>query len=136
MQLGPGVALLATPGHTSGNQTLALHTSTGLWTSSENGIAAECWAPHASRIPGLAKWARDWGQDVILNANTLEFTAWQYDSMVAEALVADPTASGDLRQTFPSSELTSHPLSPLTSPTYVHGRIEHGHVRASALTPA
>src|SRR3954452_16124118 len=37
--LGPGVAILATPGHTIGNQSLALHTSSGIWASSENVIA-------------------------------------------------------------------------------------------------
>jgi hypothetical protein len=129
--LGPGVGLLFTPGHTAGNMSLVLNTDRGIWVSSENGIAAECWMPGASRIPGVCGWAQQWGQEVILNANVLEFTAWQYDSMVAERLVADPTPDGDFRQTFPSSELTDHPLSPLTKPTYVHRAIRHGHVRPS-----
>ena len=131
--LAPGVALLFTPGHTAGNQSLAVNTDGGLWISSENGVAAECWTPQASRIPGLASWCGAWGQEVVLNANTLEFTAWQYDSMVAEALIADPTPDGDFRQTFPSSELTRHAFAPRTTPTFTHGGIEHGEVRASTI---
>jgi hypothetical protein len=130
--LGPGVALMFTPGHTAGNMSLVVHTDSGIWVSSENGIAAECWMPEASQIPGLRGWAAQWGQEVILNANVLEFTAWQYDSMVAERLVADPTPDGDFCQTFPSSELMGHRLSPLTKPTYVHGAIRHGHIRPSS----
>ncbi|MBW3621186.1 MAG: hypothetical protein KY461_13155 [Actinobacteria bacterium] len=127
--LGPGVGLLATPGHTAGNMSLVLHTDGGLWTSSENGIAAECWAPESSRISGLRRFRADWGQEVVLNANTIEFAAWQYDSMIVESLVADRTPDGLFPQCFPSSELTGHRLSPGTKPTYVHGGIEHGRVR-------
>ncbi len=130
--LGPGVALMATPGHTAGNQSLVLHTDDGLWTSSENGVAAESWNPRASRIRGVASWAADWGQQVVLNANTIEFAAWQYNSMVVESLVADRVADGDFPQCFPSSELAAHRLSPLTAPTYRHGAITHGAVLPSA----
>lgn len=129
VRIGPGVALIATPGHTAGNQSLVLHTDRGVWTSSENGVAAESWTPQASRIPGVRRWSLDWGQDVILNANTIEFAAWQYDSMVVESLLADPTPDGIFRQCFPSSELTASPLSPMTAPTYTHGHIDHGAVR-------
>src|SRR3712207_1363188 len=76
--LGPGIALLATPGHVTGNQTLVLSTSTGIWATSENAIAAECLTPEHSRIPGVAAWARRWEQEVVLNANTIETTAEQY----------------------------------------------------------
>lgn len=131
--LGPGVALLATPGHTAGNMSLVLNTDRGLWTSSENGVAAECWAPQASRIAGLRKFSVEWGQDVILNANTLEFAAWQYDSMIVESRVADPTPDGIFPQCFPSSELTAHRLSPGSRPTYTHGAIAHGAIRGGAV---
>lgn len=133
VHLGPGVAIVATPGHTAGNQTLVLNTASGVWTSSENGIAAECWHPAASRIPGVRRWAREWGQEAVLNANTIEFAAWQYDSMVVEALLADRTEDGVFPQCFPSSELTAHTLSPLTAPTHHHGSITHGRVRGGAV---
>lgn len=132
VQVGPGVALLFTPGHTLGNMTLVLHTDTGLWTSSENAIAAECYVPTASRIPGVRRWAATWGQEVILNANVLEFTAWQYNSMVVEKDVADLAGGGPFRQTFPSSELVRTPLSPGTAPTFTHRAIRHGRVRRPA----
>jgi hypothetical protein len=130
--LGPGVALVATPGHTLGNQTLVLHTDDGVWTSSENGVAAESWAPSASRIPGVRSWAEEWGQEVVLNANTLETAADQYDSMVLEALLADRDPSGDFPRCFPSSELTASRLSPRTAPTLTYRAVEHGQVRGSS----
>ena len=55
--LGPGIALISTPGHAAGNQTLVLNTSTGIWCSSENAIATECMTPEHSKIPGIARWA-------------------------------------------------------------------------------
>jgi hypothetical protein len=130
--LGPGVALVATPGHTAGNMSLVLNTDRGVWTSSENGVAAESWAPRASRIPGLRRWSVEWGQEVILNANTLEFASWQYDSMVVERLLADPAPDAPFPQCFPSSELTAHRLAPGVRPTYTHDRIEHGAIRGSS----
>lgn len=126
-RVGPGVALLATPGHTPGNQSLVLHTATGLWTSSENVIAAECLTPEHSTIPGLTAWTRESGEELVMNGNTLETRAEQYNSTVLEKLVADPDA-GDPRflQFFPTSELTMTLMNPLARPTFVHGGITHG----------
>jgi hypothetical protein len=125
--LGPGVALLSTPGHVVGNQTLVLNTSTGIWASSENAIATECLTPEHSRIPGLARWAATWGQELVLNANTIEATAQQYNSLVVEKTIVD-RAQSDSRflQFFPSSELTRSVLNPGTAPTFVHQKIQHG----------
>ena len=124
--LGPGVALLATPGHTIGNHTLVLNTSTGIWASSENVIATECLTPEQSRIPGLRRHSERWGQEIVLNANTIEHTAAQYNSCVKEKLIVDRSRR-DQRylQFFPSSELTATRLAPGTSPSFRHGRIEH-----------
>lgn len=125
--LGPGVAIVKTPGHVVGNQSLVLNTTTGIWACSENVIATECLTPEHSKIPGVAKWAARWGQEVILNANTIETTAQQYNSCVLEKHLVD-RAQSDSRflQFFPSSELTGRWISPGTSPTFVHRRIEHG----------
>ncbi len=133
--LGPGVALLSTPGHTAGNQTLVINTETGIWASSENVIAAECLTPEHSRIAGMSRYARTWGQEVVLNANTLEDTARQYNSCVLEKLIVDPSRA-DLRflQFMPSSELTSNPFSPGTSPTFTHSGIFHGTLRPSRIS--
>jgi hypothetical protein len=124
--LGPGVAVLATPGHTIGNQSLVLNTSTGVWASSENVIATECLTPEISRIPGVSRWAHRWGQELIINANTIESTAQQYNSCVKEKLIVDRSAA-DARflQFFPSSELTRSRLAPGASPTFTHGGIHH-----------
>ena len=55
VELGPGLALLSTPGHTDGNQSLCVNTPEGVWVSSENGVAADNWHPHLSKIPGVRK---------------------------------------------------------------------------------
>src|SRR4051794_3634867 len=124
--LGAGVAILATPGHTIGNQSLVLNTSTGIWASSENVIATECLTPEVSRIPGLSRWAHRWGQELIINANTIEATAEQYNSCAKEKLIVDRAAT-DARflQFFPSSELTRSRLSPGAAPSFTHGGIHH-----------
>lgn len=125
--LGPGVALLSSPGHAAGNQSLVLNTDTGIWAISENAIAAECLAPEHSRIPGLARSTRSWGHEVVLNANTIETTYEQYNSLVMEKNIVDESDTDPrFPQFFPSSELTPARLSPGTTPTFTHGRIRHG----------
>ncbi|GAC1412966.1 MAG: hypothetical protein NVSMB57_08460 [Actinomycetota bacterium] len=127
--VAPGLALLRTPGHTFGNHTIVVNTGEGILTSSENGIAVECYAPHLSRIPGVAKWARTWGFEVIMNFNTPEFASWQYNSMVKEKLIADPIpAHPSLPQVFPSSQLTRHPLAPGIRPIFEHRDVTIGTV--------
>jgi len=131
--LGPGVALLATPGHTIGNHTLVLNTATGIWASSENVIATECLTPEYSRIPGVRSFAQNWGEEVILNANTLEDTARQYNSCVLEKSIVDRSPiDARFLQFFPSSELTRNPFSPGTRPTFAHLGIFHGTLTARA----
>ena len=125
--LGPGVALLATPGHTIGNHSLVLNTDTGIWVTSENVIATECLTPEHSRIPGVRRHVDTWGFEVILNANTIEATAEQYNSCVQEKSIADRSRRDPrFLQFLPSSELTANRLNPGTSPTFFHGGIHHG----------
>ena len=130
--LGPGIALLRTPGHTFGNHTIVVNTERGIFTSSENGIAVECYSPERSRLPGVADWARRWGLEVVMNFNTPEFASWQYNSMIKEKLIADPLPDRPgFVQVFPSSELVAHPLAPGIRPTYRHGDLSVGRVRPS-----
>ncbi|MDQ1040474.1 hypothetical protein QFZ75_006890 [Streptomyces sp. V3I8] len=125
--LGPGVAVIKTPGHVFGNQSLVVNTSTGIWVSSENAVAAEALTPEHSGLPGVAAWARRWQQEVVLNANTIETTADQYNSIVLEKTLADPSrADPRFLQFFPSSELTGARTGPGTTPTFSHGHITHG----------
>ena len=127
--LGPGVALLRTPGHTLGNHTLVVNTERGIFTSSENGVAVESYAPEHSKIPGIKKWAAEWGYEVVLNFNTPEFASWQYNSMIKEKLIADPIQSHPaLPQVLPSSELTRHRLAPGIRPTFEHGELTIGRI--------
>ncbi len=123
--LGKGVALVRTPGHTFGNVTLVVNApGRGLFTSSENGIAVDCYAPEHSKIPGVAQWAKDSGLEVLLNFNAPEFASWQYNAMVLEKGVADPLPGAPhLPQCVPSSELCRHPLAPGLAPTWFHGEL-------------
>ncbi|HEY4119886.1 MAG TPA: hypothetical protein VGM56_18595 [Byssovorax sp.] len=125
--LGRGVALVRTPGHTVGNMSLVVNTTSGAWVVSENGVACDNYAPRASKIPGLARHARTWDVDVVLNSNTLEGRNEQYTSMILERELADRSAKNpDFYQHFSSSELTRTPLTPGLAPTFAHGKIESG----------
>ena len=67
-----------------------VNTDDGVWVTSENGVCADSWHPHQSKIPGIRKYAEFWNREVVLNANTLEDSIDQYDSMVKEKALADP----------------------------------------------
>jgi hypothetical protein len=124
--LGPGVALLLTGGHAAGNMSLCLNTDTGIWTFSENAVAAEMVTPEHSEIPGVAAWAKQWHQEVVINANTIESAADQYNSLVLEKYVADFSAvDSRFRQFFPTAELV--PMLPgAAEPTFMHQHLLHG----------
>jgi glyoxylase-like metal-dependent hydrolase (beta-lactamase superfamily II) len=127
LHLGDGVMLLRTPGHTSGNQTLFVHTDSGVWGTSENGTCADCWSPLESKIPGVARAARLEDLDVLINANTPESGADQHTSMVLERTVVDVVSERPaFCQMFPSTEVTPSPLTPGLAPTHLHRAITHG----------
>lgn len=126
VMLGPGVALLATPGHTLGNQSLVLNTSSGIWAVSENALAAECLVPEHSRIPGVRRSARRWGREVVLNSNTPEALADQYGSIVLEKSLVDPSQDDPrFPQFLPSSEMTPARWAVGANPTFTHRAIRH-----------
>jgi hypothetical protein len=135
--IGGGFAIVRTPGHTWGNQSLVVVTGTGAWTISENGICVDAYAPGVSRIRGVARHAREAGVEVILNANTREGTLDQYTSMVLEKTLADGVPERpELPQHFSSSELVPHLLAPGLAPTYTHGAITHGEIAVRAAVAA
>lgn len=103
--LGPGVMLVATPGHTEGNHSIVLSSALGVTVTSENGVCADSYAPAASRIPGLRAYARG-GMDIVLNGNTLERGLDQYLSMVVERTLAGPSRVEGMPNVLMSSELT------------------------------
>lgn len=127
IELGPGIALMWTPGHTDGNHSLVINTPDGVWVSSENGISLDNWQPDRSRIPGVRRYHRNYGREVCPNANTLEDSLDQYDSMVKEKIMADPCRR-DPRwlQILPSTELADWKRFWPVRPTFVHGGIEYG----------
>jgi glyoxylase-like metal-dependent hydrolase (beta-lactamase superfamily II) len=129
--VAPGLALLRTPGHTLGNHTIVLNApGRGVMTSSENGVAVEAYAPLRSKLPGVAAYAKRWGYEVILNFNTPEWASWQYNSMVAEALIADRIPGRpELPQVVPSSELVKHRFAPRVTPTFHHGDLTVGRIK-------
>jgi hypothetical protein len=137
VQLGEGVALVRTPGHTTGNRTLFIKTDRGIWGCSENGTAADSWSPLASRIAGVASTAKQQDLEVLLNGNTVEGGADQYTSLVLEKTVVDRVPyNSDFCQMFPSSEVTPTLTAPGLSPSYQHNQVVHGEVVDSAGTRA
>jgi len=135
VMLGDAVALVHTPGHTEGNHSIVVRADAGLFVSSENGVAAESYAPEHSRIPGVRKWAKITGSEVVLNGNTLEGSVDQYISMVQEKELAGPSAKNpDFPNVAPTSELATHPLSAAIRPTFVVGELSFGTPRGSAGT--
>ncbi len=130
VELGPGVALLWTPGHTDGNHSLVVNTPDGVWVSSENGIALDNWQPELSKIPGVGLYHRQYGREICPNGNTLEDSLDQYDSMVKEKTLADRSKT-DPRwlQILPSSELAPWKRFWPVVPTHYHGGIDYGTIK-------
>ncbi|MFD4295397.1 hypothetical protein ACFWQG_19505 [Rhodococcus sp. NPDC058532] len=131
VELGVGVSLLWTPGHTDGNHSLVVNTPDGVWVSSENGMAADSWQPELSKIPGVKQQARFYGREVVLNGNTLEDSLDQYDSMVKEKTMASPSPR-DPRwlQIIPSSECAAWKRQWPVVPTHSHGGLDYGTIVA------
>lgn len=128
--LGPGLALLATPGHTLGNMSLAVVTPKGQFVVSENGVATESYTPALSRIPGVAAYAERMGYEVVLNGNTREGSLDQYASMLVEKIVAGPLRDDPSFVAFaPSSELTASLMAPGLAPTFTFTPPDHGTLR-------
>jgi hypothetical protein len=129
--LGGGLALVHTPGHTEGNHSIVAHTPAGLLVTSENGVSTDCYAPLASGISGLARYARETGAEVVLNANTLEQANEQYVSMVQEKELAGPSSRDPaFPNVVPSSEATPYWAFPGLRPTFTWGELEYGALRS------
>jgi hypothetical protein len=129
VELGVGCAFLWTPGHTDGNQSLCVNTPDGVWVSSENGVAADSWHPHLSKIPGVRRWAEYFNREVVMNANTLEDSVDQYDSMLKEKAVADVNRDDPRwHNVFPSSELAGYRRQWPVVPTFTYGGINYGRI--------
>lgn len=126
VQLGRGVALLHTPGHTEGNHSLAARVADGIRVTSENGVGADAYAPQNSRINTIRRYAQATGAEVILNGNTLENSNDQYISMVLEKTVAGPSRNADYPNCASSSEATPFWLIPGHEVSWLMGEGEFG----------
>ncbi len=131
VMVGKGVALVRTPGHTDGNQSLVINTPEGVWVSSENGVCMDNWQPERSKIPGVKRYAEFFNREVILNSNTLEDASEQYDSMVLERTLADRSRR-DPRwlNIFPSSEMASLKRQWPVVPSFSQGDLRFGEIQA------
>lgn len=117
--VGDSVALLETPGHTVGNHSFAVRVDRGIFVTSENGIAPEAYAPEHSTIPGVKKYAKNYGMEIVLNGNTLDGASEQYVSMIKEKTVAGPSIFDPrFPNVFCSSQLEPYWLFPTTSPAF------------------
>ena len=133
VELGRGVALVATPGHTDGNMSLVLNTDDGVWVTSENGVAIDNWQPELSRIPGVRGYSRFYSREVVLNANTQEDPLDQYNSMVLEKALADSSRRDPrFKQILPSSELLPWLRNWPCRPALFQGEIRYGTLAPSA----
>ncbi len=132
VELGHGVRAGLRPRVTPTATTRSASTPpTGVWVSSENGVAADSWHPHLSKIPGVRRTAEFFGREVILNSNTLEDSIDQYDSMIKEKALADPNPRDPrFANVFPSSEMAPWKRQWPVVPTFSYGGINYGDDRA------
>ncbi len=126
IQLGPGLALVHTPGHTEGNHSLVYRTPDGIRVSSENGVSADSWSPEQSSHNGIRRYAQATGSEVILNGNTQESSVDQYLSMVLEKTIAGTSATHGFSNVVPSAECTPYWLFPGAPSSHLWGESGFG----------
>jgi hypothetical protein len=90
MPLGESMALIPTPGHTPGHQTLVVRLPDGVATIGENGLSIDNYHPLECGVDGVADFCRRAKQEVLPIANTFWSAQAQYDSMILEKHLASP----------------------------------------------
>jgi hypothetical protein len=88
--------------------------------------------PELSKIPGVKRYLKHYGREIVPNANTLEDSLDQYDSMIKEKILADPCrADPRWLQIQPSSNWwpgsasgQSSPASPMVDSTTANCRAD------------
>lgn len=126
LQLGAGLALVHTPGHTEGNHSLVARVPDGIRVTSENGVGADAYAPMNSKVNAIRRYAKNTGMEVILNGNTLEDSTDQYISMVVEKTIAGPSKNPDFPNCASSSEATPYWLIPGHKVSHLIGEAKFG----------
>jgi len=133
IMLGDSLALIHTPGHTQGSQSLVINTDSGIMVCSQNGISVDNYSPEHSTIYGIADHVLENNMTVIPNGEHPELRLDQYISMVLEKTIADPHPS-DKRFPYimPSSELSARWQPFALSPTLSLGEIKIGELISQA----
>jgi len=129
LSLGPGLALVHTPGHTEGNHAMAARVPDGIRVTSENGVGVDAYEPLNSRINAVRRYAQHTGVEVILNGNTLEGSNDQYISMVLEKTLAGRSANPDYPNCATSSERTPFWAFPGDVASHLFGEAHFGQVQ-------
>ncbi|HCN17224.1 MULTISPECIES: hypothetical protein [Psychrobacter] len=133
IQLGEGLALVHTPGHTEGNHSLVARVPDGIRVTSENGVGADAYAPMNSNVNAIRRYAKNTGMEVILNGNTLEGSNDQYISMVVEKTIAGPSSNQEFPNCAPSSEATPYWLIPGHKVSHLMGETTFGTLQKRSL---
>jgi hypothetical protein len=133
IMLGESIALIHTPGHTQGSQSLVVNTDTGILVCSQNGIAVDNYSPENSTIHGIANYVQQNQMAVIPNGDHPELRIDQYISMVLEKTIADKHPT-DKRffNIMPSSELSARWQPFALAPTLSFGEIQFGEFNPQA----
>ncbi len=132
VQLGEGLALVHTPGHTEGNHSLVARVPDGIRVTSENGVGVDAYAPMNSKVNAIRRYAKKTGMEVILNGNTLEDSTDQYISMVMEKTIAGPSKNPDFPNCASSSEATPYWLIPGHKVSHLIGEGKFGSVQTGS----
>lgn len=134
LQLGEGLALVHTPGHTEGNHSLVARVPDGIRVTSENGVGADGYAPQNSKVNAVRRYAKKTGMEVVLNGNTLEDSTDQYISMVMEKTIAGSSKNPDFPNCASSSEDTPYWLIPGHKVSHLIGEAKFGQLQKSPST--
>ena len=133
VELGRGVAIVWTPGHTDGNHSLVINTPDGVWVSSENGVSSDNWQPELSRIPGVRQYSESYRREVSpmrtrLRTPSTSTTRWSRKRRLQTSRAGILSLK---RGSLPSSELISSKRQWPVVPTHRHGGIEYGTITAN-----
>lgn len=124
--IGDGVAVVATPGHTDGHQSLVVRTGRGIWVLSGAGHVADAWHPYLSRSPGVLRQIDSSAQEVLVGEGS-EDPIDQHDAMVLERAIADAHHDDPRwRCVLPLAEMVPDPRTWPLRPTFVHGGLQAG----------
>lgn len=131
--LGRGLMLVWTPGHTLGNHSIVFNApGRGVFAVSENGICPDSYLPEASKLRSLREYAKRYGAEVVMNANSVESIFSQYTSMIVEKeLVCRGDAGGEVPNIFNSSPFVRSPLAWGIGPSFAIRPIQAGEMTRS-----